>query len=88
MTATHTVDHFHSTDFIRVDAFTVQVQLTPEEEEFLSHLVADVAINDCIPLVILVHHVEGLAVPDSQVEPLSVDDIIAEHSLQFIHFGF
>ena len=85
--AAHPVDHFHCADFVRVDTFAVQIELPPEEEEFLAHLMADVAVDDGVSLVVLVDDVEGLAVPDAQVEALAVDDVVAQHTLQLVDFG-
>ena len=87
LSSTHSIDHFHGRDLVGVNTFTVQVELSPEEEEFLAHLVAHVAINDCIALVVLVHHVESLAVPDAQVEALTIDDVVAENALQLVDLG-
>ena len=61
--------------------------MPPEEEELLAHLMADVAIDDGVPLVVLMDHVKGLAIPDSQIESLPVYDVVAEHSLQLVDLG-
>ena len=84
----HSVHHFHGADFIRINTFAVQIELTPKEEEFLAHLMADIAINDCVPLIVLMNDIESLAVPNAQVEALSIHNIIAEDSLQLVYFGF
>ena len=73
----HPVDHFHCAYFVGVDTFAVQIELPPEEEEFLPHLMADVAVDNGVSLVVLVDDVEGLAVPDAQVEAFAVDDVVA-----------
>ena len=87
LTTAHSVDHFHGGDLVSIDAFTIQIKLPPEEEEFLAHLMADVAIDDGVPLVVLMDHVKGLTIPDSQIESLPVYDVVAEHSLQLVHLG-
>lgn len=81
LSTTHAVHHFHGANFISINTFAIQVQLTPKEEEFLTHLMADVSINNGVPLVIFVDYIESLAVPDSEIEPFSVHDVITKHSL-------
>jgi len=82
----HTVNHLNGADLVGIDAFPVEVELAPEEEELLAHLVGDVTVDDRVALVVLVHHVEGLAVPDAQMEALSIYHVVAEDALQLLHF--
>ena len=44
-----------------------------------------VAIDDSVALIVLVDHVEGLAVPDAQVEALPVHHVVTQNALQFLH---
>jgi len=47
----------------------------------------DISIDDGVSLVVLVDHIEGLAVPNAQVASLSVNHVVAKDALQFVDFG-
>ena len=87
LTPTHSVNHFHSANFIGIDTLPVEVKLAPKEEELLAHLVRHVAIDYGISLIVLMDHVKGLAVPDSQEESLSINYIVSEDAVQFTNFS-
>ena len=86
-TCTHSGYDLDGRDFVSVDALAIEVELSPQEEELLAHLVGHVTVNYCVPLVVLVDNVEGLAVPDSQVETLAVHHVVAQNAVQFAHFS-
>ena len=81
LTSSHTIKDFHGGNFICVDPLAIQIELSPEEEEFLAHLVGDISINYGVPLVVLVHYIESLSVPYSQMETLTVYNIVTKDSL-------
>ena len=88
LTAAEPVEHLDSTDLVGIDALPVQVELAPEEEELLAGLVGDVAVDDRVSLVVLVDDVEGLAIPDAEVEALSIDHVVAEDAVQLADPSF
>ena len=47
----------------------------------------DISIDDCVSLVVLVDHIESLAIPDAQVTSLPVNHVVAKDALQFVDFG-
>ena len=47
-----------------------------------------ISIDDGVALVVLVNHIEGLAVPNTQVEALSVDDVVAQDAMELAHLAF
>lgn len=77
LTTTHSIDHLDCADFVSVNALSIQVELSPEEEEFLAHLVADISIDYCVSLVVFVNNIECFSVPDAKVESFSVHDVVA-----------
>lgn len=85
LTTTHSINHLDRTDFVSVDALTIQVELSPEEEEFLAHLVADISIDYCVPLVVFVNNIECFSVPDAKVKSFPVDNVVAQDSLQLVN---
>ena len=87
LTSSHTIKDFHGGDFICVDPLAIQIELSPEEEELLAHLVRDISINDGVSLVVLVYNIKSLSVPYSQMEALAVHNIVAEDALKLAHFS-
>ena len=87
LTASHSIKDLHGGDFICVDPLAIQIELSPEEEELLAHLVGDISINYGVPLIVFVYDIKRLPVPYSQVEALAVHNIIAEDTLQLAHFS-
>jgi len=87
LTSTHSVNHFHSANFIGIDTLPVKIQLAPKEEELLAHLVGHVAINYGISLIVLMDHIEGLTIPDPQKESLSINYIVSKDAVQFANFS-
>ena len=47
----------------------------------------DISIDDGVSLVVLVDHIEGLAIPYAQVTSLPVNHVVAKDALQFVDFG-
>ena len=82
------VDDLHGTDLVCIDALPIQIELPPKEEEFLAHTMSHISIDDGVALVVLVNHIEGLAVPNTQVEALSVDDVVAQDAMELAHLAF
>lgn len=82
LAAAHPIDHLDGADLVRVDALSVQIELAPAEKELLAHLMAHVAVNYRVPLVVLVHHVEGLAIPYAKEKSLAINDVVAEDAVQ------
>ena len=39
LTIAHSVDDLHGTNFVCIDALSIQIELPPQEEEFLAHTV-------------------------------------------------
>ena len=88
LTTSHSIEDFHGGNFIGVDPLAIQIELSPEEEELLAGLVGDVAVDDRVSLVVLVDDVEGLAIPDAEVEALSIDHVVAEDAVQLADPSF
>ena len=87
LTTSHSIEDFHGGNFIGVDPLAIQIELSPEEEELLAHLVGHISINNGVSLVVLVYHIECLSVPDSEVEALAIHNVVAEDALQLVHFS-
>ena len=87
LTTTHSIDHLDRTDFVRVNALTIEVELSPEEEEFLAHFVFHISVDYCVALVVLVNNIECFSVPDAKMESFSVDHIVAKDSLQLVNLS-
>ena len=87
LTTSQSIEDFHGGNFIGVDPLAIQIELSPEEEELLAHLVGHIAINDGVSLVVLVYYIESLSIPDSEVEALAIHYVVAEDALQLVHFS-
>ena len=87
LTTSHSIKDLHGGDFICVDPLAIQIELSPEEEELLAHLVGDISINYGVSLVVLVYDIERLSVPYSQMEALAIHNIITKNTLQLAHFS-
>ena len=81
------IEDFHGGNLICVNPLAIQIELSPEEEELLTHLVGDISINYGVSLVVLVYDIERLSVPYSQMEALAIHNIITKNALQLAHFS-
>lgn len=87
LASTHSIHHFNGGDLVSVDALPVQVELAPQEEELLPHLVRHVSVDDRVSLVVLMDNIESFPVPDTEEGALTVCDVVAEDALELIHFA-
>ena len=83
----HPVHDVHGRDLVSIDTLAIQIQLPPKEEELLAHLMGYVAINYRVSFVVLVDHVEGLAVPDTQAKALPVNDVVTKDTMKLAHLA-
>lgn len=67
---------------------TCQVQRSPEIEEFLAPLLVDIAVNERVPLRVLVDDVEGISVPGAEAATHSVLVVVNHDALQSVQFLF
>ena len=87
MPTSQSIEDFHGGNLICVNPFAIQIELSPEKEELLTHLVGDISINYGVSLVVLVYDIERLSVPYSQMEALAIHNIVSKNALQLAHFS-
>ena len=86
--SSETLNNLGTRNFISKYSFPIEIDLAPKEEELLFVVMLNISVNQAIPLIVFVNHIQGFSIPGSESSPFPIFNIIPEYSEKLCGFAF